>query len=318
MPGKVPLTPDWPRPLSSTPVHTVHPRAPAAMLVPKVPGTLKSCNLLYGLVLHFSLAFRGDEAIYYHDNCCAERMKSAEVAMPRPPRFSYAHAVHHVTLRCNNREFLFTEPTFALFPPLLAEARARFPLALYNYCLMTNHVHLLFRVGRDDTLSKAMHWLSTSFTRRFNRITERHGHVWEKRFRSTIIEQRTYFLRCMAYVDLNPVRAGMASTPTSYCWSGHAALRAEHATQLDFHPLYLELGADAPSRYRRYEALLAEEASREPVGLAGSYFVGSRRFVGRMERRFGFGTGSGRLSRRPLAGGVILSGPSHGGSRRPK
>ena len=35
--------------------------------------------------------------------------------MSRPPRFSYAHAVHHVTLRCNNREFLFDEPSVELF-----------------------------------------------------------------------------------------------------------------------------------------------------------------------------------------------------------
>ena len=119
--------------------------------------------------------------------------------MSRPPRFSYAHAVHHVTLRCNNREFLFSPASFELFLTVLHEARATFPIHLYNYCLMTNHVHLLFKVGRDDTLSKAMHWLSTSFVRRFNKATERKGHLWEGRFRSTLIEQETAFFRCMAY-----------------------------------------------------------------------------------------------------------------------
>ena len=83
--------------------------------------------------------------------------------MPRPLRFSYAHAVHHVTMRCNNREFLFSVPSFELYLDILQEARARFPLRLYNYCLMTNHVHLLFKVGRGDTLSEAMHWISSTF-----------------------------------------------------------------------------------------------------------------------------------------------------------
>jgi REP element-mobilizing transposase RayT len=50
----------------------------------------------------------------------------------RPPRYSYARAVHHVTLRCNNREFLFSPPSLGLFTHILQEARARFLLRLYN------------------------------------------------------------------------------------------------------------------------------------------------------------------------------------------
>jgi len=79
--------------------------------------------------------------------------------MSRPLRFSYAGAMHHATLRCNNREFLFDEPAFELFSSVLQEGRRKFPVEFYHYCLMTNHVHLLFRVGRADTLSVAMHWL---------------------------------------------------------------------------------------------------------------------------------------------------------------
>ena len=97
--------------------------------------------------------------------------------MSRPLRFPYPHAVHHVTLRCCNREFLPTEPSFELFRTVLQETRAKFPLSPYNYCLMTNHVHLLFKEGNDDTLSKAMHWRGTTFTRRFNGATGRRGHV---------------------------------------------------------------------------------------------------------------------------------------------
>ncbi len=132
--------------------------------------------------------------------------------MPRPPRFTYPRAVHHVTLRCNNREFLFDPASFELFLVLLQETRRRFPLSLFHYCLMTNHVHSrphaprgdamsgtlrrplpqrggatlgrvrhiasrraaagmcwLLPVGCADTLSTAMHWLSTTFVGRFNR-----------------------------------------------------------------------------------------------------------------------------------------------------
>ena len=67
--------------------------------------------------------------------------------MPRPPRFTYPHAVHHVPLRCNNREFLFDSASFDLFLSLLPETRRRFPLSLFHYCLMTNHVHLFLQVA---------------------------------------------------------------------------------------------------------------------------------------------------------------------------
>ena len=235
--------------------------------------------------------------------------------MSRPPRFSYAHAVHHATLRCNNREFLFSPPSLALFLAVLREARAIFPLHLYNYCLMTNHVHLLLKVGRDDTLSRAMHWLGTSFVRRFNKAADRKGHLWEGRFRSTLVEAETAFFRCMAYVDLNPVRARMATTPADYPWSAHAALRDEDTEQIALHELYLGLGADPASRYRAYLEVLASEAAREPLSLATAYFLGGPRFVGRMETRFAAGTS---LRRRPLAGGLICVGPGHGGLRGPK
>jgi len=44
--------------------------------------------------------------------------------------------VHHVTPRCNNREFLFEPSSLRLFGELLQGARKRFSLLLYNYCLM--------------------------------------------------------------------------------------------------------------------------------------------------------------------------------------
>ncbi|MFH1732055.1 MAG: transposase [Planctomycetota bacterium] len=240
--------------------------------------------------------------------------------MSRPPRFSYARAVHHVTLRCNNREFLFSVPSFELYLDILQKARARFPLRLYNFCLMTNHVHLLCKVGRGDTLSAAMHWISSTFARRFNRLTSRWGHLWEGRFRSTIIEENSYFFRCMAYLDLNPVRAKMAVTPLEYRWCGHRALRDEDTAALDLHPLYLDCGTDAAARYRSYMNFLADEATRPPASsLATKYFVGTPHFVWRMEKRFGWAESKDRLAAETRIGDdmsdVICVGPKIGRTR---
>jgi putative transposase len=230
----------------------------------------------------------------------------------RPPRYSYAQAVHHVTLRCNNREFLFSPPSLGLFTHILQEARDRFPLRLYNYCLMTNHVHLLFKVGKDETLAKAMHWISSCFSRRFNRMTGRHGHLWEGRYRSTIIEESTYFLRCMTYLDLNPVHAGIVAECGQYQWSGFGAVFGEDTARVELHPLYLALGDSRASRQLAYAELLADASQRKPVPLAREYFVGSGDFVARMARRFGLATPRTRTRQHDVGVGLVALGPHHG------
>ena len=242
--------------------------------------------------------------------------------MSRQPRFTYAHAVHHATLRCNNREFLFAVPSFELFLDILQQARRRFPLALYNYCLMTNHVHLLFKVGCGDTLPVAMHWIGSQFSRTFNRRWSRHGHLWEGRYRSTIIEAESYFFRCMTYLDLNPVRAKLAVTPLEYRWCGHRALRDEDESVLDMHPLYLAGGKTAAARYESYLKILAQDAERPAMSLATQYFAGSPRFVARMTKRFGLADRSARLMRQDVrvVGGpqLVVVGPQVGRTSGPK
>jgi REP element-mobilizing transposase RayT len=210
---------------------------------------------------------------------------------------------------------LFTEPAFQLFRQIVQEGRAKFSLSLYNYCLMTNHVHLFFEVPREDTLSKTMHWIGNTFSRRFNKGTGRHGHLWEGRFRSTIVEHESYFSRCMAYVDLNPVRAGIAATPLDYKWCGHRALRDEDHQELDFHPLYLKAERNAASRYASYMGLLAEECARPALSLATEYFVGTRRFVSRMVKRFSLDIRQS-VKYKYLDSGLVCAGPRIGGQYR--
>lgn len=207
--------------------------------------------------------------------------------MPRRPRYSYPDALHHATLRCNNKEFLFDPQSFLMFVHVLQDARAKFPLRLHDYCLMTNHVHLLFSVGHAETLSQAMHWISSRFSRRFNAARGRNGHLWEGRFRSTIVSRDACALRCMAYVDLNPVRAHMVSAPGQYEWSGHRAVCAEDRSVIDPLPSYLGIARTAEQRRKGYLAIIAEEAKRPPLSLATVYFVGRAEFIRRMKRKFG-------------------------------
>jgi len=76
---------------------------------------------------------------------------------------------------------------------------------------MTNHVHLLMTPDSSDACGYLM--------RRHGRT----GTLWEGRFRSCVAESARYVLACYRYIELNPVRAGMAGHPAAYAWSSHAA-----------------------------------------------------------------------------------------------
>ena len=234
--------------------------------------------------------------------------------MGRPLRLTYQGALHHVTLRCNNKEFLFDEESWRMFMDLLAEACHRFEVRLRDYCLMTNHVHVDFQVPADGVLSNYMHWLANVFAKRFNLRRNRKGHFWENRFHSTIIQPGCN-LKCMAYIDLNPVRAGMVQSPADHRWSGHSAIRAENQMLLRLDPSYLALGNDRTTRYAAYLRVIEAEAAKKPFSLANVLFFGNKEFVEQHVERFGLGsTIRPRVNRIDLGGGIWGVEPIKGGS----
>jgi putative transposase len=74
---------------------------------------------------------------------------------------------------------------------------------------------------RMHDLSEFMKTLLQRFTRWFNRIHQRHGTLWEERFKSVIVESGLAARTVAAYIDLNPVRAGLVIDPTDYRWSSY-------------------------------------------------------------------------------------------------
>ncbi|MGL4400656.1 MAG: transposase [Luteolibacter sp.] len=74
---------------------------------------------------------------------------------------------------------------------------------------------------RMHNLSEFMKTLLQRFTRWFNRTHQRSGTLWEERYKSVIVESGTAARTMAAYIDLNPVRAGMVEDPAGYRWSSY-------------------------------------------------------------------------------------------------
>ncbi len=141
--------------------------------------------------------------------------------MSRLPRLCVPGLPHHVMWRGNNRQSVFADAADkTLFLELLAEHARACSAQVHAYVLMDNHVHLLLTPPSAQALSTLMQAVGRAYVRRFNLRHGRTGTLWEGRYRSTVIDPAVT-LACMAYLDLNPVRAGGVHAPEQYAWSSH-------------------------------------------------------------------------------------------------
>jgi putative transposase len=137
--------------------------------------------------------------------------------MARLPRLTVTGYPHHVILRGNNRQDIFrTADDYQRMLDLLFEHSRAHKVDIHAYVLMGNHLHLLLTPQEDQGLPKMMQAVGRSYVQMFNKVHARTGTLWEGRYRSTLIQTDRYLLACMAYIDLNPVRAHMVARPEDY------------------------------------------------------------------------------------------------------
>jgi putative transposase len=122
---------------------------------------------------------------------------------------------------------------------------------------MSNHLHLLLTPLEDKSLPQMMQALGRAYVLYFNKRHSRSGTLWEGRYRSALIQTERYFLACMAYIDLNPVRAGMVAQAADYAWSSHGHyIGSRQEMWLSPHPLYWGMGNTPFAREAAYADLV--------------------------------------------------------------
>ncbi len=129
--------------------------------------------------------------------------------MARPPREDYPGARHHVMNRGRNHELIFLDDGDAItFLDAVGDTVERFEIEIHAYSLMPNHYHLLVR-SRRGNISDAMKHLGAVYTQEFNRRHPHDGALFRGRFKSQVIEYEAYLIYVLAYIHLNPLRAGL-------------------------------------------------------------------------------------------------------------
>ena len=209
--------------------------------------------------------------------------------MARPLRVEFAGALYHVMARGNAREAIyFDDEDRQAFLDSLVRACDRFDWALWAYCLMDDHYHLLVETRRA-TLSRGMREVNGVYTQGFNRRHHRVGHVLQGRFKALLVDRDSYLLEVSRYIVLNPVCAGLCDSAADWPWSSYSAVMGKAVAlpplQVDA-TLALFDTQTGPAR-RAYARFVAKGGGAfEPEASAsGQVFLGDEAFITRATRK---------------------------------
>jgi putative transposase len=176
----------------------------------------------------------------------------------RRPRLDIPDIPQHITQRGVNRSRVFLDAMdHQSYLVALGGAAERHGVSLHGYALMTNHVHLLASASASGRIPRMMQSATGRYARYVNARWERTGTLWEGRFRSCPVDTDRYLLNCLAYIELNPVRAGLVEEAPAYPWSSaahHLGFRKDPF--VTSHRTFLALSPNRKGRAATWQAVL--------------------------------------------------------------
>jgi REP element-mobilizing transposase RayT len=204
-------------------------------------------------------------------------------------------SVYHVISRTALDGFPFGPVEKDRFVSILKRFARIYFTDVLGYAVMDNHVHILVRmlpernfsdqdiearfklyygeeavfpVGRIDhfrkkwsSLSEFVREVKQTFSRYYNKAKGRKGTLWGERFKSVIVERGETLIHCLAYIDLNAVRAGIVTRPEDYRWCslGYHSQTGNRDQFLSTDFGLVEFGEmDETERFRRYRRYVYE------------------------------------------------------------
>jgi len=208
--------------------------------------------------------------------------------MVRANRHYIPGYVWHITHRCHKREFLlkFVRDR-RRWLQWLFEGKKRSRTRILNYAVTSNHIHLRVKDGKEgEVIPQTMQLIAGRTGQEYNQRKNRKGAFWEDRYHATAVEPGPHLVRCMVYIDLNMVRAGVVTHPSQWPFSGYNEIEnvRERYGLIDHKSLMDLLGIgrmeELKEGYRGWveDSLAVQDRRREPRWTE-SIAVGSEGFV---------------------------------------
>lgn len=215
--------------------------------------------------------------------------------MTRANRVYVPGHVWHITHRCHQKDFLLGHRVDRRrWVYWLYQARRRYGLCVLNYIVTRNHIHLLVRDRGAGEIAASMQLVAGRTAQAFNERNGRVGAFWQDRYHATAVESDGHLARCMTYIDLNMVRAGVVTQPGHWAESGYREIQRGKSRYriIDVAMLCRLTGSASPEvlrdRLRRWteHALNAGRPRREPAWTE-SLAVGPGEFLRQVHRDLG-------------------------------
>ena len=217
--------------------------------------------------------------------------------MPRANRYFLPGHVWHITHRCHKQEFLLK---FArdrqCWIRWLFQARKRFGLCVLNYMVTSNHIHLLVKDTGQDVIPRSMQLIAGRTAQSYNQRKNRQGAFWEDRYHATAVQTDEHFIRCLVYIDMNMVRAGVVQHPQTWPHCGYHEIQQPPPryriidqasllalSQVSAHTAFADLHRDWINT-----ALKQGKANQRDERWTQSVAVGQRDYIEQVQRALGY------------------------------
>ena len=147
--------------------------------------------------------------------------------MARRPRIELAGYYHIINRGVAQMDIFKERADYEYFEELMCFYMKSYGITLHNYCLMSNHYHLLIEITQEN-LSKFMRQLNMNYAIYFNKKYKRAGHLWQGRFKSWYVTDEAYLYTLMLYIEQNPIKAKMVKSLETYPYSSYHYFLEKH------------------------------------------------------------------------------------------
>ena len=233
--------------------------------------------------------------------------------MARANRHYIPGFIWHITHRCHKREFLLRfKKDRRRWAQWLYQARKRYGITILNYMVTSNHIHLLVKDSfPESNLARAIQLVEGRTAQEYNVRKHRKGAFWEDRYHAVAVESGEHLIRCIVYIDLNMVRAGVVQHPRHWELCGYNEIQTPRrkCVLISYEQLMKLAGYTDYEYFRKAHRRWVEAELEKFDGSRQSHWtesiaVGSKEFIEMIKQQLSLRVRGRRM--RPLNKGMEL------------